>query len=128
MTSSSKAVRYLIGGLLIGAMWYVNRGRPAWEEALRTIAVFTVVMALMKGKLKRRSVDVHLVPLVASKAVLVTVAAVVEVQVQGSIGNASLVVAIGLALAVTLLGPLGDGHYFTRTAPPAPVGSARQVR
>ncbi|MET9529391.1 MULTISPECIES: hypothetical protein [unclassified Streptomyces] len=119
MTSSSKVIRYVLGGLLIGGFWYLNRGRPVWEEALRTIAVFAVVMFLLKSRLKRQSVEVHLVPLVASKAVLVVIAAVVEDQLKDSIGNPSLVVAIGLGLAVMLLGPLGDRRFFTSTAAPA---------
>ncbi|MFE2376880.1 hypothetical protein [Streptomyces sp. NPDC059398] len=118
MTSSSKALRYLLGGLLIGGFWYLNRGRPVWEEALRTILVFAVVMFLLRSRLRRRSVEVHLVPLVASKAVLVVIAAVVEEQLKGSVGDASLVVAIGLGLAVMLLGPLGDSRFFTPLAPP----------
>lgn len=35
----SKATRYFLGGLLIGGFWYLNRHRPPWEEALRTIVV-----------------------------------------------------------------------------------------
>ncbi|WP_406140174.1 hypothetical protein [Streptomyces sp. NBC_01089] len=123
MTSSSKVIRYVLGGLLIGGFWYLNRGRPVWEEALRTIAVFAVVMFLLRSRLKRRGVEVHLVPLVASKAVLVVIAAVVEDQLMDTVGNASLVVAAGLGLAVMLLGPLGDRHYFTRLAPSAPARS-----
>ncbi|WP_405783177.1 hypothetical protein [Streptomyces sp. NBC_00859] len=128
MTSSSKVVRYLLGGLLIGGFWYLNRGRPLWEEALRTIIVFAVVMFLMKSRLKRRSIDVHLVPLIASKAALVAVAALVESRIEGSVGNPALVVAIGLGLGVILLGPLGDGHYFTRQVPSSASAPARQVR
>jgi peptidoglycan/LPS O-acetylase OafA/YrhL len=123
MSSSSKFVRYLLGGLIIGGFWYLNRSRPAWEEALRTVVVFTVLMALLKAKLKRKNVEVHLVRLVASKAVLVVIAAVVEYQIQDSTDNAPLVVAIGLGLAVALLGPLGDNHYFGRMAPPAPIAN-----
>lgn len=123
MTSSSKVIRYVLGGLLIGGFWYLNRGRPVWEEALRTIAVFAVVMFLLKSRLKRRGVEVHLVPLVASKAVLVVIAAVVEDQLMDTVGNASLVVAAGLGLAVMLFGPLGDRHYFTPLARSAPARS-----
>ncbi|NDZ78175.1 hypothetical protein G3I19_06470 [Streptomyces sp. SID10853] len=123
MTSSSKVIRYVLGGLLIGGFWYLNRGRPVWEEALRTIAVFAVVMFLLKSRLKRKGIEVHLVPLVASKAVLVVIAAVVEDQLMDTVGNASLVVAVGLGLAVMLLGPLGDRHYFTHLAPSAPARS-----
>ncbi|MGQ4512399.1 hypothetical protein [Streptomyces sp. DW26H14] len=125
MPSSPKVVRYLIGGLVIGAFWYINRGRPAWEEALRTVVVFGVLMALLKARLRSKSVDVHLVPLIASKAALVLVAAVVQECVKGSVDNAALFVAIGLGLAVMLLGPVGDGHYFTRRVAPGSADSAR---
>ncbi|WP_030908261.1 hypothetical protein [Streptomyces sp. NRRL F-5126] len=128
MSSSPKAVRYLLGGLIIGVFWYINRGRPAWEEALRTVVVFSVLMALLKARLRGRGVEVHLVPLIASKAALVLVAAVVQEGIKDSVGSAALVVAIGLGLAVTLLGPVGDGHYFTRMAPTANVGAVPRVR
>jgi peptidoglycan/LPS O-acetylase OafA/YrhL len=78
MTAMSKLVWYLIGGLLVGGFWYLNRHRPPWEEALRTIAVFAILMAVLKMRFKRLHIDVHLVPLVATKAVLVVIAAVVE--------------------------------------------------
>ncbi len=116
MTSSSKVVRYLVGGLLVGGFWYLNRGRPLWEEVLRVVVVFAVLMFLLRSRLRRRSVDVRLVPLVASKTVLVAAAAVVEWRIEGSVGDPSLVVAVGLGLAVALLGPLGDGHYFVPSA------------
>ncbi|WP_406348728.1 hypothetical protein OHA44_26860 [Streptomyces sp. NBC_00144] len=128
MKSSSKVIRYVLGGLLIGGFWYLNRGRPVWEEALRTIAVFAVVMFLLRSRLKRRSIEVHLVPLVASKAVLVLIAAVVEYEFRDSVSSPSLVVAGGLGLAVMLLGPLGDRHFFTPLAPPAPARLAPHVR
>jgi peptidoglycan/LPS O-acetylase OafA/YrhL len=126
MTSSSKVIRYMISGLLIGAMWYLNRGKPAWEEVLRTVAVFTIVMAFMKAKLKRKSIEVHLVSLVASKASLVVIAAFIESRINDSVNNASLIISLGLVLAVTVLGPLGDRHFFTRIAPlvPAPAPAA----
>ncbi|WP_433893711.1 hypothetical protein [Streptomyces sp. CA-111067] len=128
MSPSPKFVRYLLGGLIIGGFWYINRGRPAWEEALRTVVVFTVLMALLKARLKRKNVEVHLVRLVASKAVLVVIAAVVEDRIKDSVNNASLVVAIGLGLAVALLGPVGDNHYFTRMTPTAPLTGPAPVQ
>ena len=119
MTEIPKPLRYLLGGLLIGGFWYLNRHRPPWEEALRTIVVFAVLMTALKAKLRSKSVNVHLVPLVASKAVLVGIAAVIGQALEKSMGNAQLVVAAGLAVAVTVLGPLGDSHYFSRV-PAAP--------
>jgi len=113
MTSSHKIIRYLISGLVIGAFWYINRGRPPMEGALRTIAVFVAVMFVMKIRLKRNNIEVHLGPLIVSKAVLVVIAALIEQGIKGSVDNASLYVSIGLAAAVALLGPLGDSHYFT---------------
>jgi peptidoglycan/LPS O-acetylase OafA/YrhL len=118
MTSSSKVLRYVVGGLLIGGFWYLNRDRPPWEEALRTIIVFAILMMVLKARLKRRLLDVHLVPLIASKAVLVVIAAIVEQRLGPSTSNPSLIVAIGLAVAVALLGPIGDSHYFSRAVPP----------
>ena len=119
MTATSKPTRYIIGGLLIGGFWYLNRGRPPWEEALRTIVVFTILMIAMKARFKSRSINVHLVPLVASKAVLVIIAAIAEQGLEHSVSNPTLIVSIGLGLAVMLLGPLGDSHFFSRQLPPA---------
>jgi peptidoglycan/LPS O-acetylase OafA/YrhL len=121
MTTLPTPVRYLLGGLLIGGFWYLNRHRPPWEEALRTIAVFAVLMTALKAKLRNSAVEVHLVPLIASKAVLVLIAAIVEQALTHGMSkpaDAPLYVAAGLALAVTVLGPIGDGHYFSRVRPP----------
>jgi peptidoglycan/LPS O-acetylase OafA/YrhL len=121
MTAISKLLRYLIGGVLIGGFWYLNRHRPPWEEALRTIVVFAIVMAVLKMRFKRMHIDVHLVPLVATKAVLVVIAAVVEQGIKHSTSNPSLIVALGLGAAVVLVGSLADKYFFTRTTlPPAP--------
>jgi hypothetical protein len=127
-----KPLRYLLGGLLIGGFWYLNRHRPPWEEALRTIVVFAVLMAALKAKL-RASVEVHLVPLVASKAVLVLIGALIQQGIEHSMtdpANAPLFVAAGLAVAVTILGPIGDSHYFTRvqSAPQIPAADYGPLR
>jgi hypothetical protein len=119
MTFAAKAVRYLIGGLIIGGFWYLNRGRDPWADALRTIIVFALVMTLIKGKLKRQSVDVHLVPLIVMKAVLVVAAAAVEEGIKSSAGQPALLVSIGLGVAVFLAGLLFDRFFFTRPAPPS---------
>ena len=112
-------VRYLVGGLLIGGFWYLNRSTAPWQEALRTIGVFTVLMLVMKVRLQRKSVHVHLVPLLASKAALIVIAALVEEGLTHTMSDPALVVAIGLGIAVALLGPLGDHRFFTRTTPTA---------
>jgi hypothetical protein len=133
MTPTAKVrIRYLVGGLLIGGFWYLNRGRSPWGDALHTIVVFAVLMVVMRARLRGKSVDIQLVPLLATKAVLVAAAALVEVGLKHSMGNAALVVSIGLALVVALLGPLADHRFFTRntqprTATPAPT-TARSMR
>ena len=118
MTPAAKVrIRYLVGGLLIGGFWYLNRGRSPWADALHTIGVFAVLMVVMRARLRGKSVDIHLVPLLATKAALVAAAALVEVELKHSTGDAALVVSIGLALVVTLLGPLADHRFFTRNTP-----------
>ena len=115
LTGVPKSIRYLLGGVMIGVFWYLNRHRPPWEEALRTIVVFAVLMAALKVKVKS-AVDIHLVPLVASKAAIVVAAAVVEQVLEHSLKASSevpLYVALGLAVTVAVLGPFGDSHYFT---------------
>ena len=119
MTFAARTVRYLIGGLVIGGFWYLNRDRNPWEDALRTIVVFAVVMILVRGKLKRQSVEVHLVPLVAAKAALVVAAAAVEEGLGSSAGNPALVVALGLGAAVFLAGLLFGRFFFSRLTPAA---------
>ncbi|MHA6765429.1 hypothetical protein [Streptacidiphilus sp. PAMC 29251] len=121
MKPTSKAlIRYVVGGLLIGGFWYLNRGRTPWEEALRTLGVFAVLMLVMRMRLQRKSVQVHLVPLLAAKAALVATAALIEEGIKHSTGDPALVVAIGLGLTVALLGPLADHRFFTpKTAAPA---------
>jgi hypothetical protein len=121
MTSASKArIRYLVGGLLIGGFWYLNRHRAPWQEALRTLATFALLMTLLRARLQRKSVHVHLVPLVAAKGALVIVAALVQTALGHTMASPQLIVAFGLGLAVALLGPFGDKHFFT----PRPTTSA----
>ena len=128
MTFAAKAVRYLIGGLVIGGFWYLNRGRNPWEDAVRTIIVFAVVMTLLRARFKRQSVDVHLVPLVLMKAVLVVAAAAIEEAVKPSVTDPALLVSIGLGVAVFLVGLLFDRFFFTRLAPPSAMTASHATR
>ena len=117
MTGIPKTARYLLGGVMIGVFWYLNRHRPPWEEALRTIAVFAVLMAALKARLKSTGIAVHLVPLIASKAAIVIAAALIEHQWEHSASDPSNVpvyVGLGLVVTVAALGPVGDSHYFSR--------------
>jgi hypothetical protein len=119
-TVASKArIRYLVGGLLIGGFWYLNRGQTPWEEALRTFGIFAVLMLVLKARVKE-SVEVHLAPVLTAKAVLLLLAVVVQEGLKHSMDNPALVVGIGLGLAVALLGPLGDHRFFTRASAAAP--------
>lgn len=117
MTSAQKSVRYLAGGLLIGGFWYLNRHRPPVEEVLRTVVVFTVLMTLLRAKLRRQGIDVHLVPLIATKIALVVVAALVQHVLRShAVADATLIVAIGLGVAVCLAGLVGDRYFFGSVA------------
>ncbi|MEZ0110031.1 MFS superfamily sulfate permease-like transporter [Catenulispora sp. EB89] len=119
LTGLPKSIRYLLGGVMIGLFWYLNRHRPPWEEALRTIVVFAVLMAALKAKVRSAGIDIHLIPLVVSKAAVVVAAAVVEQVLEHSMRASSdvpLFVALGLAATVAVLGPFGDSHYFTVAA------------
>jgi hypothetical protein len=109
----TRSARYFLGGLLIGGFWYLNRHRPPWEDAVRTIVVFAIVMTILKVRLGRR-VDVHLVPLIGVKAALVLIAAAVEQAIRPSTSQAPLIVAGGLCVAVVLVGMAGDRFFFSR--------------
>lgn len=114
MNARSKFVRYALGGLLIGGFWYLNKGRPAWEEAMRTVVVFSVLMVLLRMRLRRTGVDVHLIPLIATKAALVVIAAVVEEALEHhAVSNPALIVAVGLGVAFFLAGALADSYFFS---------------
>jgi peptidoglycan/LPS O-acetylase OafA/YrhL len=118
MTSARQArIRYVVAGLLIAGFWYLNRNRSPWEDALRTIGIFTVLMVVMRVRLKRKSVDVHLVLLIAAKAVLIVIAVLVQEALKHWMDNPALVVAVGLGFVVALLGPLGDHRFFTPAIP-----------
>jgi hypothetical protein len=112
MMTGTKASRYLLGGLVIGAFWYINRHRPPWEDAVRTIVLFAIVMSVLKVRL-RRKIDVHLLPLVATKGVLVLIAAAIEQAIRHSTSDAALIVACGLFVAVVLVGMIGDRFFFS---------------
>jgi hypothetical protein len=53
------------------------------------------------------------------KAVLVVAAAAIEEGIKSSVGQAALLVSIGLGVAVFLAGLLFDRFFFTRPAPPS---------
>ena len=115
MSETAKVrLRYGIGGLVLGCFWFLNRHRPPWEEALRTLATFTLLMTLLKARLMRQSKDVHLAPLIAAKAVLVIVAALIQAALGHTMDDPGIVVAIGLGLTVAVLAPLADKRFFTR--------------
>jgi hypothetical protein len=127
MRSMTKTVlRYVVGGLFIGGFWYINRSRSPVEEALRTLCVFAALLLFARARLKREAIEVHLVPLFLSKAVLVGGAAIVETMLEPRLNDPALIVAIGLGVVVAVLGPVGDRHFFTRmTATPIGGGSVR---
>jgi hypothetical protein len=115
MTDASKSrLRYLIGGLMIGCFWYLNRHRPPWEEALRTMVTFALLMTLLKAHLRRKSVEVRLVPLISAKVALVIVAALIQSVLARTMDDPGLVVAIGLGLTVALIAPLAGEYFFTK--------------
>jgi peptidoglycan/LPS O-acetylase OafA/YrhL len=133
-SSRGVVVRYLIGGVLIGTFWYLNRGRPPWEEAVRTLAVFAALILLFGLRLRYRSrqsnnpppVRIHFVTAIAAKAVLVTVAAVAQWLLGHKMTDPAAVVSIGLAITVALAGPRMNRHLFSVDAPaPARPGGIR---
>jgi hypothetical protein len=120
MSSSSRLPAYLLGGLLIGGFWYLNRDRPLWEDVVRTVVVFSILMTVLRLRLRRRGIEVQLFPLIATKAVLVVIAAVIEDTMdRQSVSNSPLIVAIGLGLAVCLAGWVGDTYFFRRIGGPS---------
>jgi hypothetical protein len=106
--------RYALGGVPIGGFWYLNRAHSPLEEAIRTLCVFALLLFLAQGRLRRKAITLHLIPLFLSKALLIVTAAIAETALAPLIANPAGVVAIGLGLAVALLGPLGDSRFFTR--------------
>jgi hypothetical protein len=64
--------------------------------------------------MKREAIELHLMPLFLSKALLVGAAAIAETMLVPWLSNPALAIAVGLGLAVAFLGPLGDSHFFTR--------------
>lgn len=107
-------LRYALGGLLIGGFWYLNRERPPWEEALRTIMVFAAFLTFLKARLKRKSVELHLLPLFLAKLALIGIATTAQIYLASKVGDPALFVAIGLGLAVALIGPAGDSIFFSQ--------------
>ena len=107
-------LRYLAAGLFVGGFWYLNRGKPLYQEVLRTLAVFALWLLILKSRLSHRSIELRFIPAFIGKAVLVIIAAVTEMLLVAWTDNPALPVAIGLALAVTVMGPIGHRHFFTR--------------
>jgi peptidoglycan/LPS O-acetylase OafA/YrhL len=111
---AAKLARYALAGLVIAAFWYLNRHRPLWEEMARTIVVFSLIMVALRLKLRRRGVDVHLIPLIGTKAVLVVAAAGVEEALKNhGTEHRQVIVACGLGVAFALAGFLFDRFFFS---------------
>jgi hypothetical protein len=113
--TTRERVQYLVIGLVIGALWIVHSNEPLWEHAARTLAVLVAVPLLAAPVLawwrKRRGAtdarQLSLVRFVAAKALLVGVALGVDVLLSLWLpGVADYVVAVGLLLAIAVLGPL----------------------
>jgi len=112
------ALRYLVVGLVIGALWIAHSDEPVWAHAARTLAVLVAVPVLAAPVLawwRRRAASrgapddaprLSLVRFVAAKALLVAVALGVDLLLSlWSPVAADVVVALGLVGAVAVLGP-----------------------
>jgi hypothetical protein len=105
-------LRYTIMGLAIGTFWFLGRDRPAWEEAIRVIIVFTILIIIFRALLGRRGIRIRLAPILVTKITLIVVAAGVETLLGLWVPGAGVYVAIGLALVIGVGGPRFDRHLF----------------
>ncbi len=128
MSTTAKAIRTLLPAVLIGAFWYLNKSRPPWEEAVRTIIVFAVIMVIVRMRVAKRGVRVHLVPLIVTKAVLIAVAAAIQYAIKGHVSDPALIIAIGLFVAVALSNLIGNRYFFSVDAHRAAVPGYQQPK
>lgn len=121
MTRTMKIhLKYLVMAAVIGGLWFQNRHRPAWEEGIRVLIVFALVMLLMKRLVARRGITIELGPALLTKTVLIAIALAVQLLVGRWTSDPAGYVAVGLALIIALLGPLFDHRFFSYTPTPSP--------
>jgi drug/metabolite transporter (DMT)-like permease len=116
-----KSVSCILASLLIGGTWYLNRGRPPWEEAIRTAVVLRLLLILLKFGLKRISLNLRIVPILVATTILIVIAAFTEAALinSHSVQEPTVVVSIGLVLAVAATVLLGGGHFLPQRVLPS---------
>ena len=116
------SISCILASLLIGGTWYLNKGRAPWEEAIRATVVFRVALLLIKVGLRRRSLNLRVIPIFLATTILVVIAAFVETALinSHSVQNPAVVVSIGLTLAVVVTVLLGGRHFLPQRVPRSP--------
>ncbi|AKL69396.1 hypothetical protein [Streptomyces sp. Mg1] len=121
---------YALAGIVMGVVWALGSDTPAWEHALRVLALVGCVVVVMTPLRRRRArlgrpVDHRLhSSLLLGKVLLVAAALVVDGLLGRWISDPSLITAVLLAVTIAVGGPALHrklSHVAPApTAPPAP--------
>jgi hypothetical protein len=123
-TAQYSHAHYLIIGLVLGGLWILNRDKSLLFHAVQML----VVMSLFTGVqivLRRRAREVlPYTRLVVPKLVLVALAVGAEWLLASVTSRSNAIVAVGLVVLVTALGPVLDRLAARRAAAARAPGQA----
>lgn len=103
--SDRTRVRYLIVGLVMGVLWWLNRDQPLLTHALQMLGVMAVVTVLQILVRRRRGQRIEYLRLIGTKLLLLGVAVGAQWLLTPVLPRASLVVAGILPVLAAALGP-----------------------
>jgi Na+-translocating ferredoxin:NAD+ oxidoreductase RnfD subunit len=119
---------YLIVGLLLAGLWLLNRDRSLLFHAVQMLGLMSVLTALQIVLLRRAHEATPYVRLISAKLVLVALAVGGEWLIAPATSRSNAIVAVGLVVLVTALGPVLDRVAAKRAMRAAgPTGPGSQL-
>jgi hypothetical protein len=111
--------QFLLLGVILGLLWYLNGGRPLWEHALRMLLIMVLVLIAVELLARRKHGPggrPRIAPgrIIAAKLALLVLAIGVEWILSPWTTSADLIVATGLAAVVALAGPWLRPFFLSR--------------
>jgi len=116
-SATQARIHYLVVGLAIGGLWLLNRDKSLLYHAVQMLAVMSV-LTLLQIVLSRRAGEAPAyVRLIVAKLVLVALAVGAEWLLAPVTPRSNAIVAAGLVVVVTGLGPALDRLAANLNAP-----------
>jgi hypothetical protein len=104
--------RYLITGAAVGGLWFLNRDLPLWEHAVQMLIIMTMLTVLQAVLSRRHGAPPApasaYVRMLGLKWALIALAVVASWALRQRVSHTDTIVAVGLAVLMTVLGPFLD--------------------